>query len=153
MNHLNEELLDVWLNLSSSICNERIVSHMSFNEAFVCNLLYRQLKLDSNVHLTATDLCQKTRMLKSQMNKTLNTLEQRELIQKVRSTTDKRVIYILLREEHLDIYQEEHAHIIGLIDKLIDKLGIQETIHSIEVLAKITQNFNLILNEGVQNGD
>ena len=38
-NDAGERLLSAWLTLSSTLWNERIVTGMTFNEAFVCNLL------------------------------------------------------------------------------------------------------------------
>ena len=52
-NDAGERLLSAWLTLSSTLWNERIVTGMTFNEAFVCNLLSRQ---DAAQPLTATDL-------------------------------------------------------------------------------------------------
>ncbi len=74
MENLNEKLLNAWLTLSSVVNNERIVSSIPFNEAHVCNLLYRQRMENPGVFLTATELCARTRMLKSQMNKVLASL-------------------------------------------------------------------------------
>ena len=38
-NDAGERLLSAWLTLSSTLWNERIVTGMTFNEAFVCNLV------------------------------------------------------------------------------------------------------------------
>ena len=40
--YAGERLLSAWLTLSSTLWNERVVSGMTFNEAFVCNLLSHQ---------------------------------------------------------------------------------------------------------------
>ena len=73
MDSLNENLLNAWLRLSTSINNPRIVSEMTYNESLVCNILYNH----SESEITATDLCNATKMLKSQMNRTLNQLEKK----------------------------------------------------------------------------
>lgn len=152
MSDLNERLLDAWLSLSSTVSNERIVCYMPFNEAFICHLLYNQLKLDPNQYLTATELCEKTRMLKSQMNKILNGLEKKGLIQKMRSSLDKRVVFIVLCQDQLEIYQNEHTHIIGLIDDLIEKLGIEEANQVLQTFHKVSDTFNQLINERSQYG-
>ncbi len=66
-----------------------------FNEAFVCNLLSRQ---DAAQPLTATDLCQRTKLLKSQMNKVLSEMERKGYIQRIRSEKDKRQVLLHLTE-------------------------------------------------------
>ena len=43
-NERNEKLLSAWLNLSASLWNERFVRTMSFNEAFILNLLVKNSK-------------------------------------------------------------------------------------------------------------
>ena len=69
MKALNERLLEVWLELSMAINNERVVSDVPFNESLICNILYRAQMQDPDNRLTATDLCNATKMLKSQMRK------------------------------------------------------------------------------------
>lgn len=153
MTHLNEDLLSAWLTLSSTVSNERMVSYLSFNEAFVCHLLYKQQCLDPEGFLTATALCIQTKMLKSQMNKILNSLERKGLIQKTRATTDKRLVYVKLCKAHLKLYEKEHAQILEIIDQLIEKIGIQETIQAINILNLLSQNFNQLIHERNSNGN
>ena len=74
MENLNEKLLAAWLKMSSVVNNERIVSTIPYNEAHVCNLLYRQQLESPESYLTVTELCAQTRILKSQMNKVLASL-------------------------------------------------------------------------------
>lgn len=147
MNYLGEDLLDAWLTLSSIISNERLVSYMPFNEAYVCNLLYKQMIKNPTICLTATDLCTQTRMLKSQMNKTLKSLEEKGLIQKTRSTQDKRIIYISLCQDQLHIYEQEHTQTLQLIGKLIEKTGIENTHKTITLLNDLAKNFSELIQE------
>ena len=88
----NEALLKTWLRLSTSIINNRLVSEMSYNESLVCSILYPNTKM--GMYMTATELCHFTKMLKSQMNRTLNILEEKKLILRRRSDTDKRQVMI-----------------------------------------------------------
>ena len=119
-NDAGERLLSAWLTLSSTLWNERIVTGMTFNEAFVCNLLSRQ---DAAQPLTATDLCQRTKLLKSQMNKLLTTLENKGYITRTRSSEDKRVILIALTEAGEAAYLAEHAHVEAIVSQLIAQIG------------------------------
>lgn len=86
---MNEELLEAWLRLSTILCNDRIVSEMPYNEALICNILYRRQRQDKKGTTTATDLCRQTKMLKSQMNRTLQSMEDKKIITRRRSDTDK----------------------------------------------------------------
>ena len=105
----NEALLKTWLRLSTSIINNRLVSEMSYNESLVCSILYSHTKL--GISMTATELCHFTKMLKSQMNRTLNLLEEKKLILRQRSDTDKRQVMILFNMEHAQAYENQHQKI------------------------------------------
>lgn len=119
---LSEKLLDGWLSMSISIWNERLVSAMTYNESMVCNLLYKQY-LEAGRRLTATDLCNKLHIRKSQMNVILNNLEKREIILRSRSGEDKRNVYIELTGEGRRVYREAHKDILNLPRELIERLG------------------------------
>ena len=106
MKQINEELLSAWLRLSVTICNKRIVSGMSYNEAIVCNLLYHQRNSYPEEYLTATNLCEKTNMHKSLMNRTINYLEKKGLVERRRSEKDKRQVFVIFNEKNIDIYEK-----------------------------------------------
>lgn len=86
---LNDELLSVWLQLTNVIDNERLVEGMPFNEALVCGLL-------SGGCRTASELCAETRILKSQMNAILRSLEAKGAISRRQSQADRRLVELRL---------------------------------------------------------
>lgn len=121
-----EELLNAWLYMSANVWNRRIVQKLSFNEAFVCNLLYRRKDETDGGEITATILCEETRLLKSQMNKILTKLERDEIVERRRADTDKRRFYIFLTEKGRRIYEEEHRGILKLLDAVMEKFSENE---------------------------
>lgn len=131
---LSEELLRAWLRLSLDIINERLVSEMPYKEALICSLLYR----NPDKRYTATDLCAETKTLKSQMNRTLNSMEEKKLIRRERSTQDKRQVFITLDTEQADLYKRQHAKILQLVDTVIEKFGKEKTTEIIEMLKEIS---------------
>ena len=76
MKDTNEKILDAWVQLIMAVNSERLVTDMPFNEAVICNLLYR----NKDLKMTATDLCEITGMQKSQMNRTLTAMESKDII-------------------------------------------------------------------------
>lgn len=131
----NEALLKAWLRLSTSIINSRIVSAMSYGESLVCNILYANSK--TSKAMTATELCHDTKMLKSQMNRTLNQLEQKGMIIRERSSSDKRQVLITFNMDHAEQYEKQHKEILAIIDYIISKLGSEDTSKAITILSKI----------------
>lgn len=134
---LSERLLSTWLHISTNVNNSRIVSKLSYNESLVCNHLYRNHRDNGDVPMTATQLCQMTKILKSQMNRTLNQLEARQMINRERSSTDKRVVHIRLNPNALMDYEKQHESIIALLNKIITELGLEQTKETISLLEKI----------------
>lgn len=138
MQELNEQLLSSWLRLTTTINNERIVSEMPYNEAFICNLLYRNQMSECPEELTATDLCHLTRMVKSQMNRTLNSMEEKEMILRVRSLQDKRHVYISLNMEKMDTYVQQHSKILELIDSMVEHFGKEKVMEIYNLFEEIS---------------
>lgn len=135
MSELNEQILDAWIHLTTAINNERIVSEMPLNEALICRILYQNKEND----ITATDLCSLTKMQKSQMNRTLMNMEKKNWIIRQRSDKDKRQILIALNEEKMRAYQEQHEHILNIVNKLIERIGQENTEKTVELLNLIVQ--------------
>ena len=137
---LNEILLGAWLRLSTAINNSRLVSEISYNESLICNILYRNTTENPKNPLTATDLCAETKILKSQMNRILTQLEEKNLIIRERSSEDKRKVYIRLSMEQSNTYLKQHAQILKLLDDIIEKLGkeqTQEVIHALNEISNV----------------
>lgn len=118
-----DALLQAWLELTAVICNRRMVSGMTFNEAVVCNhLLHRQREAPDHP-LTATDLCRRTGLLKSQMNQVLSSLERQGCIARSRSRRDRRQMDLTLTETGLTAYQEAHRQAEALVTELVSRMG------------------------------
>ena len=137
MENMNEKLLSTWLRLSTSVVNSRLVSDLSYNESLVCNMLYNAQKNEPDQLLTATDLCNSTKMLKSQMNRTLNQLEEKNIITRVRSSNDKRQVFVKFNLDTADIYLEQHEKILALIDTILEHFGPEKIEVSLQVLTSI----------------
>ena len=130
-----DRLLSAWLSLTSTLWNKRLVSDLTYNEAHVMGILLR--KKSSGAPCTATMLIQYTRLLKSQMNKLLTTLENKGYITRTRSSEDKRVIFIALTESGEAAYLAEHAHVEAIAQIGEEKAqaltqGINETVAALE---------------------
>ncbi len=142
MDNLHEALLNSWLRLSTSINNARLVSEMTYNESLICNILYNHSTHPDSEAITATTLCHMTNMLKSQMNRTLNQLEKKNLITRERSSEDKRQIFITMNIEQCHAYEKQHAQILKILDAVIQNLGEEKTLQSIQTLNRISDIAN-----------
>ena len=140
ISHAGDELLDAWLKLTSTLWNTRLVKSLTYNETHVMGILLRHTDAQP---MTATDLIRRTRLLKSQMNKLLTTLEDRGFITRSRYEMDKRLIHIHLTEAGRQAYLKEHEGVEVFLAKLIEKLGAQRAL----AVAKELSDINGILDE------
>lgn len=145
---LAEQLLDAWLRLSSVVSNNRLVSGLSFNEAFVLNLLYKQYELGNERKLTATDLCRQTNILKSQMNAILTALEKKQLILRRRSDEDHRQIEVEIHPEGVDTFMECHRRSLGLVKGVLTRVGEHEGQEAVGMLNRLAAGFEEMVQEG-----
>lgn len=137
---LNEELLETWLETSTVISNRRLTDALSYNESLVCHILYEKEQSGQPEPLTATDLCNETKILKSLMNATLNSLEKKGLTERIRSTADKRQVYVRLRKDNLPVYLTEHRKILDMVDKVICAVGEEKIAEFIPILRSINDS-------------
>lgn len=138
-----EALLRAWLGLTAAICNRRMVSGLTFNEAVVCNHLRYQQENHPDTPLTATDLCEKTSLLKSQMNGVLASLEKQGYLTRSRSSRDRRQVYLALTEAGDRAYQKAHEQASDLLRELVTEIGT-------ETADKLTAQFDHII-ASIQN--
>ena len=131
----NEQVLEAWLQMTTVINNERITPDLPYNESMICRYLYQ----NQDLNVTATDLCNYMRMQKSQMNRTLTSMEKKELITRIRSEQDTRKIYITLNDSMLKIYKTQHEKILKIVDELFDKIGYERQSEVIKLFDLITQ--------------
>ena len=140
MQNINEKILNAWLKLTTSICNERIVSELPYNESLICGILHRNAKENPEKTITATDLCEKTNIQKSQMNRILNAMEEKGLIFRKRSQKDKRQVFVSINMEKADVYERQHKNILRVVDEIVEKVGKEKA-------DEIVQLFTLISNK------
>lgn len=76
-------------------------------------------------------------MLKSQMNRTLNNMEQKEIIIRERSETDRRQVFVRLNPSQLSAYQKQHRKILDMIDLMIDKTGTETAQQAISIFNQL----------------
>ena len=100
---IGEELLRTWLELAAAIWSRQMVSGMTYNEAVVSNLLLHQQQESPETPLTATELCEKTNIRKSQMNLLLGSLEKQGYLRRCRSEK----VYVLSKDEATQKYRFE----------------------------------------------
>lgn len=143
MSTATESLLDSYLHFSTAINNERVVSELPYNEALICNLLYRQ----GDQVLTATELCQQTRMRKSQMARTLNEMEEKGLIRRSRSLIDRRHVKVELNREGAAAFFRQHTKTLELVEAISSRMAPEKLQTLAELLNEAAEAAREVLGE------
>lgn len=137
-----EALLEAWLHLSTTLDRIQLSGDLTHNESLVCLTLYRQLKQNPDRRLTPTQIAQRTKIRKSQVNRTLNKLEARGMVTREHSTTDRREIYVHMDLDHAPEFRREYDEILHLVNQVCDLLGSSECeqlVHDMDRVSKLAE--------------
>lgn len=140
-----EELLESWIKMTSLIKNSRIFKNMSYNEARIMLILYRQYCADPKQCVKLKDIVTETNMLKSLVNRTINLLESKNLLTRVDSAQDKRQVMVRLVPENLDVFLDTYEYSVALAERVMDMIGKKDTDHIIRICNKILDKKEEIL--------
>ena len=146
MQNVNEKVLGAWLKLSTTICNERIVSELPYNETLICGILHRNAVENPDNPITATELCEKTNIQKSQMNRTLNSMEEKGLIIRKRSAKDKRQVFVSMNMENAAVYEKQHKKVLDIVDTVLEKVGKEKAEEIIQLFTLISKKAKEVVN-------
>ncbi|MDO4479931.1 MAG: MarR family winged helix-turn-helix transcriptional regulator [Erysipelotrichaceae bacterium] len=126
---VSEELIKTWNQISYALKPSRMFSKLSYNEQTICSIL-----IHSEKNCTATDLIQKTGLLKSQMNKIISQLEEKNVIQRNRNLEDKRKITIFITDFGKELYQKEHQSVLEIGKHVTNSLGEEKTRQLVDLM-------------------
>lgn len=141
----NEQFLLAWLRISSTVSNERIVSNMSFNEALVCDVLYYRKLLGVTEKWTATDLCKLTHMHKTLMNRTLNSLEKKQIILREPDPSDRRRYFLKINPVNFQTFLDVHENTMKLVKKITERIGNEKTKAATEAFHNVAEAVDYFL--------
>ena len=139
---VSEELIKTWNQISYALKPSRMFSKLSYNEQTICSIL-----IHSEKKYTATDLIQKTGLLKSQMNKIISQLEEKNVVQRNRNLEDKRKITIFITDYGKELYQKEHQSVLEIGKLVTNSLGEEKTRQLVDLMKETLH----IIEKGEEN--
>ena len=81
-----------------------------------------------------------THMLKSQVNRTINTLEAKGLLERCPGQGDRRIGYVRLRKEKLELFLQVHNGSIEIARQISDIIGPEDTDNFIRIANKLAKS-------------
>ena len=130
-------LLKAWVKLSSILKNSRITKGLMYNEATIMLLLYDRYLQDGMGMISIKEITAETKMLKSLVNRTINSLEKKGLLERCEGNGDKRVIYVKCIQEKLPVFLEVHNSSLRLAQGIIGIIGPEDAETFIRIVQKL----------------
>ncbi len=132
-----EALLSAWVKISSIVKNSRLTKELPYNEAVVMLLAYNRYQEGGDGLLSLREIKEETKMLKSLVNRTVSTLEEKHLLERAEKKGDKRVAYVRCVAENLDVFLAVHQSSLDIALRIIDLVGAQDAQAFIRLAQKI----------------
>ena len=127
---LEEEMLRSYINMSANIKENRLLSDLSFNEIMVMNLIVEE-------EMSFKELQNRLNILKSQLNRIINDLKNKSLIETYIPLDDKRKLMIK-KGSNIALYFKEQEKMLKLMSLVKKELGENDFKKLIELLNKTT---------------
>lgn len=141
---LQERMLSAWIGLNGMLKDSRMTQDLTYNEAIVMKLVYDQYKADGVGQTTMRHIVKETRMVKSLVNRTVDSLCAQGYLHKERDETDARNLFVLPQAERLEDFLAVHRHSLQMVQSVIDVIGqeyAQAFVHMYEKLSTANLQF------------
>ena len=140
----SEELINAWVKLSAIVKNSRITKGLMYNEAIVMLILYERYQKDGKGVISIKEITKETRMLKSLVNRTINSLEEKGFLERCPGEGDGRMVFVRPLNQKLDSFLEVHTASVNMTDKIIGIIGNEDADAFVRIASKLEKDgFNL----------
>ena len=134
------DLLRAWVQLSGILKNSRFTKELPYNEAIIMLMLYERYQADGRGILSVKEITASTRMLKSLVNRTINSLEAKGLLERCQSEGDRRIGYVRCIEDRLGVFLQVHASSMEIAGQISAIIGPEDTEAFIRIVNKLAQS-------------
>lgn len=133
---LEEQMLSAWINLNGILKDSLMTQGLTYNEAIVMNLVYRDFQ-KGQIRTSMQQLITMTGFLKSLMNRTISSLCQQGYLQKIK---EGRNLYVSLIENKLSGFLEIHDHSLSLAREIVKVIGVDDAERFIKMSTKLNES-------------
>lgn len=133
-------LIQSWVQLSGILKNSRFTKELPYNEAIVMLLLYQHYEANGDDPISIKEITTQTRMLKSQVNRTINSLADKGLLERCEGVGDRRVGYVRCVKERLGVFLQVHASSMEIAHNISRIIGPEDTDAFIRIVEKLARS-------------
>lgn len=123
---LQEDVIASWVRLTGILKNTRLTQGMIYNEAIVMLIVNRKYEEDGVGLVSFKEIVNETKMLKSLVNRTIDSLVRKELLMRCDGELDRRTTFVRPIPEHLGEYLNVHKRTLALVKNIIDIIGKED---------------------------
>ncbi len=134
---LRERLLNAWIGLNGYLKDSRVTQTMTYNEAVTMKLVLDQYRQDGVGRTPVQAILRKTRMLKSQVNRTVNALCRQGYLTKEKGGEDARALFVRPVPERLADFLAVHARSLQMAQTIIDVIGAEDAAQFVRICQRL----------------
>lgn len=131
-----KELFESFIRFKKLIRSDKFLKNLNFNEMIVFGVLLKY-QIEDNKAIQVKELSEKIKISRPALNVILNRLEDKELIKRLRSGKDRRAVFVEMSDKALRLYQDENNKLIGCLNRIVEKMGEEDTRKTIKMLDKL----------------
>ncbi len=133
---LEESLITAWVNITGVLKNNRITQGLNYNEAIVMNIAYHHYLKGEDASFKT--IAQTTKMLKSLVNRTIDALVRKNLLERCEGE-DKRTTFVRPVTENLEIFLKVHEQSLALARAAVEIIGEEDAKTFVRIAQKIAE--------------
>ena len=134
---LEENMLGAWIGARGMLKDSKITKNLTYNEAVVMKIVYDQYRQDGVGRTPVQAILRKTRMLKSQVNRTVNALCRQGYLTKEKGGEDARALFVRPAPERLADFLAVHARSLQMAQTIIDVIGAEDAAQFVRICQRL----------------
>lgn len=111
---------------------------LTYNEAVTMKLVYDRYRADGEGRTPVRYIIRQTRMLKSQVNRTLNALCAQGYLTKERDTEDARALFVRPDPDRLEDFLAVHRRSLSIVRAIIHVIGEDDAAEFVRICGKLS---------------
>ena len=139
--NIDENLITAWVQLTGILKNTRITKGLVYNESIVMLTAYKKYIEDGEGLVSFQALVRETRMLKSLVNRTIDSLVTKKLLTRCEGK-DKRTTFVRIIPENLGEFLAVHEQSLSLARRLREIIGDDDAEAFIRISQKIAAQYD-----------
>ncbi len=135
---LEENVIAAWVRLTGLLKNTRLTKGMIYNEAVVMLIVNRKYEEDGVGLVSFKEIVAETGMLKSLVNRTIDSLVRKGMLLRTDGETDRRTTFVKPVPENLSTYLTVHERTLSIVKRIIEIIGQDDAQAFVRLSDKIT---------------